>query len=345
MAILCIQLYYRFKRGDGVMKNNKLIIKKKSYLFFLIMLIIMVFLIGCKNNDFSNESIENKDELKIVSTIFPYYDFTKQIVGDKGNVSMLIPPGAESHSYEPSPQDIIKIQNCDLFIFTGGESDKWIEGVLSSIDTSNKKIIRIMDCVETVKEEPLKGAETELEHKHEHEDEYDEHVWTSPEKAIDISKEISNAICERDPNNSQYYKENTDIYLKQLERISSEFKNIVDQGKRKTIIFGDRFPFRYFVEDYGLDYYAAFPGCSSETEPSVSTITFLTDLVKKEKIPVVFYIESSNHKIADMICEATGAKALPFNSCHNLSNEEMESGKTYVEIMQKNAENLREALQ
>lgn len=317
------------------MKENKFIKIKKYCVYFILISLLVISLMGCANKNILTEENDNTDGLNIVTTIFPSYDFARQIIGNKGNVSMLLPPGAESHSYEPSPQDIIKIQKCDVFICTGGESEQWVEDVLESID-NNMKIIKLMDCVETLEKNSDEMKDSEKN--------YDEHVWTSPENAIDITKNISKCVCEIDSTNSEYYKKNTERYLQELSELSSMFRTIIEEGNRNTIVFGDRFPFRYFVKEYGLNYYSAFPGCSSETEPSVATLTSLTDLVKKDKIPVVFYIESSNHKTADMICEVTGAKLLLFHACHNLSSADMEAGKTYIDIMKKNAENLREAL-
>lgn len=256
---------------------------------------------------------------------------------------MLLPPGAESHSYEPSPRDIIKIQNSDIFIFTGGESDMWIEDILESMDTKDMKIIRLMECVNSLEEELSEGM---VGHEiHNHEKEYDEHVWTSPENAIVITNKISEVIRELDSENSEYYEENTKRYVGELTALSQEFRDVVKEGSRNVVVFGDRFPFRYFTEEYGLEYFAAFPGCSSETEPSVSTLVFLIDMVKKEDIPVIFYLEASNRKTAEMISEATGAKPLLFHSCHSLYQKELDEGRTYLDLMKQNAENLREALQ
>ncbi len=326
---------------------------KRFFTAIIMMALFALLITGCGSKE---EVTENKgdESLNIVATIFPSYDFASQIVGDRANVSMLLPPGSESHSYEPTPQDIIKIQNCDVFIYTGGESDTWVDGILESMDTSNIKVIKMIDCVPTVEEEIVEGMEIDSEHEHEeehdvekegkHEHEYDEHVWTSPKNAISIVQKISEAICQMDEENKNYYEENTLDYVGELETIDREFQEIVAEASRKVMVFGDRFPLRYFADEYGLEYYAAFPGCSSETEPSVDTIKFLIDKVSDEKIPVVFYIEFSNHKTADSICEATGAKALLFNSCHNVSQEDLDKGKTYVTIMRENQANLKEAL-
>lgn len=339
------------------------------------LLLIMIFVMalgfaGC-GGEAADSSLNNGAEggINVVATIFPAYDFAVNVAGDKAQVSMLLPPGAESHSFEPSPQDIIKIQNCDVFVMTGGESDKWLEDIISSLDTSNMKIVRMMDCVDLVQEEVIEGM-TETDghegHSHEAEDtvmngdegeaseagnvlggldiEYDEHVWTSPENAMKISEAIAEALCEADSENAGHYRENCGEYTAKLVDLSEEFRSITAEGARKVVVFGDRFPFRYFTDEYGLSYAAAFPGCSSETEPSVTTLTYLINYVKDNEIPVVFHIESSNHKTADMICESTGAKLSEFHSCHNLSAEDLANGEDYISLMKRNAENLREAL-
>jgi zinc transport system substrate-binding protein len=287
-------------------------------------------------------------KISIVTTIFPAYDFTRAIVGDKAELTMLLPPAAESHSFEPTPQDIIKIQNCDVFIYVGGESDEWVRGVLDSLDTSTMKIVTLMDCVEVVEEEVVEGMEEEPEEPASSDEEkaaeYDEHVWTSPKNAKLIVQKISDALCEVDSANASIYRQNTAAYEIQLDDLDAKFQAVVDDAKRKTIVFGDRFPFRYFADAYGLSYYAAFPGCSTETEPSAATVKFLIDKINAEKIPVIFHIELSNEKMANIISEETGAKVLQLHAAHNISKEDFEAGLSYLEIMNQNVEALREAL-
>ena len=295
----------------------------------------------------SCSSTENTDKksgkLSIVTTIFPPYDFARQVAGDKAELTMLLKPGTESHNYDPTPQDIIKIQNADVFIYVGGESDKWVEDMLASASKKPKKIIVMMDCVDKLEEEIVEGMQAE-EEEHGDEVEYDEHVWTSPKNAIKISKKICEELKALDKDNEEFYEKNTNEYSKQLSSLSNDFDNITKNGKRNTMIFGDRFPFKYFADEYHLKYYAAFPGCSSETEPSAATVAFLIDKVKEEKIPVVFTIEFSSGKIADTICESTGAKKLMMHSCHNITQEQFESGITYIELMRNNETVLKEAL-
>jgi zinc transport system substrate-binding protein len=297
--------------------------------------------------------------LTVVATNFPAYDFARQVAGDVAEVSMLLPPGAESHSFEPTPSDIIKIQKCNLFICVGGESETWVEGILESIDSENLRVLRLMDCVPTVTEvivegmqdeeeghEPAdnEGGEPAAEAAGEAEVEYDEHVWTSPENAKRIAQNISSILCELDAQDAQVFEANTASYLTQLDALDAQFKDVVAQAKRTTLVFGDRFPFRYFTDAYGLDYFAAFPGCSTESEASPQTIAFLIDKVQSEQIPVVFKIELSSHGIAETIAEDTGAQVLTLNSAHNVSLDEMNSGETYLSLMERNVEVLREAL-
>jgi zinc transport system substrate-binding protein len=280
--------------------------------------------------------------LSVVTTIFPPYDFARAISGGKASLTMLLKPGAESHSYEPTPQDIITIGSCDIFIYVGGESDEWVSDVLESVDTSNIRIITLMDCVDVVEEEIVEGMEEEEE-----EEEgiaYDEHVRTSPRNAKLIVQKIADALCAEDGENSELYRANTASYLSELDALDADFRSVAEQIPldRRVLVFGDRFPFRYFVDAYDFKYFAAFPGCSTETECSAATVAFLIDKVADEKIPAVFYIEFSNENIAGAICEATGAAKRLFHSVHNIRADDFTAGKTYLDIMKQNVVTLRE---
>jgi zinc transport system substrate-binding protein len=474
------------------------------------------------------EETANNGKPEVVAVNFPAYDFARQIAGGRVNITMLLPPGAESHSFEPMPRDIIKIQDCDVFIYTGGENEVWVDRILESMDASKKKIIRMMDAVEVVEEEIVEGMEddehdhghgefdpakvkdrplsdftgswksgvpflnngsldsyiahraeeggistteakaalnsawasdydaltitgntlaignrvaayayrgyeivesdhgasvwykyqisastngfpeyimfndhgdgNEEEHHEEHEHEgvahihfkygnagfadlleragwagmffdadastgeivetvvghgheeeeereYDEHVWTSPKNAQRIVHVITDALCEVDAADAPLFRRNAEAYNAQLAELDREFQAVVDAAKRKTIVFGDRFPFRYFADAYGLTYFAAFPGCSTETEPSAATVAFLINKVKAEKIPVVFHIELSNEKMADTIAEETGAKKRLLHAAHNISKRDFDNGVTFLEIQKANVPRLKEALQ
>ena len=311
---------------------------KRIISVILCMTAILCLFCSCGNEDTKKDD----GKLNIVTTIFPPYDFAKNVGGEYVNVSMLLKPGMESHSYDPTPQDIIKIQACDLFIYTGGESDEWVKDILESSDRKPKKTLAMMDVCETVREETVEGMEKDEDDGDEIE--YDEHVWTSPKNAVNITVSIDSILKELDKSHTDEFEKNTSEYKNKLSQLDGDFREIADNAKRKTLVFGDRFPFRYFADEYGLKYYAAFPGCSSETEPSPSTVSFLIDKVKAEKIPVVFSIEFSNGKVADTICESTGSKKMTFHSCHNVTQEEFDNGVSYLSLMQGNVKALKEAL-
>jgi zinc transport system substrate-binding protein len=271
---------------------------------------------------------------------------------------MLLPSGSESHSYEPTPQDIITIQNCDVFIYVGGESDAWVEDILSSMGASEMQVVTLMDCVQPVEEELIEGMQESVPEKpviasaakqssapgQLPEVEYDEHVWTAPKNAELIVQKISDAIQAKDPANAATYKQNTQDYIAKLGELDAAFREVTENAARNEIIVGDRFPFRYMCDAYDLKYYAAFPGCATETEASAATVAFLIDKVKEDGIPVIFHLELSNKKIAETIAEATGAKAMQLNACHNITKQNFESGATYLDLMYKNAEALKIAL-
>ena len=294
--------------------------------------------VGCKSQDVN----EDEGKLKIVTTIFPPYDFAEQIGGEYVSVSMLLKPGMESHTFDPTPQDIIRVQDADLFIYTGGESDEWVNDLLESDDKKPRRVIVMMDCVDTVQEDIVDGM---TQHEEESDEiEYDEHVWTSPKNASKIAQKIAQQLKELDADHKNEYEKNYVEYAKKLNVLDNDIREVVENGKNKMMIFADRFPFRYFADEYNLAYFAAFPGCTADMEPSASTVSFLIKKVKEKNIPVVFTIEFSNGKIADTICEATGAKKLEMNSCHNLSQKMFDKGETYISVMQKNLKNLKEAL-
>lgn len=303
--------------------------KKLSLILALIMLISCA-LVGCTLPE------DEFDGIKVITTAFVGYDLARQVGGDDVNVSLLLPVGAESHTYEPTPRDIINISKCDLFIYVGGESESWVDELISG-ENAPKKVIRMMDCVDVITEE----------HDHEHETgkiAYDEHVWTSPKNTIKILDEIKTAFVELDVENKEAYETNCGKYRSEIETLDNEFSEFFATFEKPTLVFGDRFPLSYFAHEYGIDHYSAFHGCSSESEPSAQVVASLIDKVKTENIPAVFYIELSNHKVADTIAEATGARTALFNTCHNVTLEQFESGEGYVSLMKKNLETLKEVL-
>jgi zinc transport system substrate-binding protein len=301
--------------------------------------------------------------LRIITTIFPQYDFVRQIAGDKVELTMLISPGAESHAFEPTPRDIIALNDADLFIYVGGHSDEWVEGILMTLEREDElRTVALVDLVEIVMTDYHDYDHDDHDHSHDHSHDHghshdhddhddhdhelhlDEHVWTSPRNAIVIAQALTEVLAELDPDNAEYFRANAAAYIAELQALDQEFAQVVSTAARSTVVFGDRFPFRYFTDAYGLTYYAAFTGCSSETQASPATIAFLIEKVRDENIPVVFYIEFSNRAIANTIAEATGARLLELHSAHNVSNADFNAGLTYIDIMRRNMENLREAL-
>lgn len=308
----------------------------KLLLIFVVSIFAIVSLTGC------NKKQETQDKLTIVSTNFPGYDFARAITMDNTNVKvkMLLKPGAESHTFEPTPEDIKTIKNSDIFIYVGGDSDEWVDDILNDIDTDKTKIIKLIDLVDAKEEVTTEGMESDEEE----EAELDEHVWTSPKNAIEIINKLKKEIINIDSDEKSNLESNANHYVNKLNDLDTEFKSIVKTAKRKEIIVGDRFPLRYFADEYSLSYYAAFPGCSEQTEASAKTISFLANKVKEDKIPVVLKIELSSDNIANTIAKETNTKVLEFNSAHNISQSDFDAGITYVDIMTKNAEVLKEAL-
>lgn len=316
--------------------------------FFALILICTLCLALCACGQ-QAQAPETDGGVKIVATVFPAYDFARQIAGDDGNVTLLIPPGSEAHSYEPTPQDIIRIQNCDLLVCNGGESEAWLDEILSGMGNEIPTVV-MLDCVDALTEEDKDGMQVHKHHDHDHDhdehedEEYDEHVWTSPVNAQLICRAISAALCQADPAHASDYTARCVDYCAELQELDADFRGVIANAKRHTLIFADRFPVRYFVEEYGLDYFAAFPGCADDAEPSARTVAFLIDRVREEQAPAVLYIEFSNQKMADIVCEDTGCEKLLFNSCHNVTADQLRGGVTYLELMRGNLETVKEAL-
>ncbi len=300
----------------------------KKTVVILIAVLLLTSLFGCQRSEASS------DGLKIVTTIFPTYDFAKSIVGDGDNITLLLKAGSEPHSYEPTPQDIIKIRECDVFVYIGGHSDEWVDSVLASVDTEKMQVVTLIDCVE-----PISDG-----HGHANGITYDEHIWTSPVNAVRMTEKIADAISAADPENAEKYAENKNSYIDKLNELDTELRLSVSKGKRRTLIFGDRFPFAYLAKEYGLTCHAAFPGCSEESEVSAAVVAELVKIVRDENIPIVFQLEMSSGRAADSICAETGARKLTLHSCNNVTKDEFESGEGYISLMKKNIEALNEAL-
>ena len=282
--------------------------------------------------------------MQIVTTVFPACDFAHVVAGERATVTLLVPPGTETHSFEPTAQDLLRIRDCDLFLCTGGESEAWVEELLAGQDGEIPTLV-MLACVDALEEEEKEGMQ-ELHEDGDGEEgpEYDEHVWTSPVNAQRIVGAIAERLGAIDPAHAAEYAANAADYCGKLASLDAQFRAVVADAKHRTLVFADRFPARYFVEEYGLDYFAAFPGCAEDTEPAAGTVAFLIDRVREEKLPAVLYIEFSNEKMADVICEDTGCRKLLFHSCHNLTPAEFRSGASYLELMGKNLDTLREAL-
>lgn len=304
-----------------------------------------ISLCDCSGNTPAGTSGE---KLTVIATIFPAYDFARQVFGDTAEVKMLLKPGQESHSYDPSAKDIVEISGCDLFLYNGGESDQWVESVLRSSPEINT--FRMTDAVSLLEEEVTEGMQSEEhdddhDHDHDHEEEeYDEHVWTSPANASAIIRALGAKAAELFPEQAELLKDNADRYAEQTDQLDEEFQQLL-AGEQRYFVFGDRFPLLYFFKRYGLNYYAAFPGCGSETEPSARTMTFLLEkLGQPDAIPAVFCIELSSRRLADVLAEDAGVDTVEFHTCHNISADDFAAGETYVSLMQRNLSELSEIL-
>ena len=324
-------------------------------------------LAGCgKQNE---QTASDETRLRVVTTIFPEYDWVREILGDKADnaeVTMLLDNGADLHSYQPTADDIVKISECDLFIYVGGESDDWVDDALKNAANKNMKVINLLEALgERVKtEEAVEGMqEEEHDHDHDHEDadehddakehdheeeaEYDEHVWLSLKNAQTLCSAISGVLQQIDPDNKDTYAANASAYIKKLSALDADYQAAVDAAACKTVLFGDRFPFRYLAEDYGLRYYAAFAGCSAESEASFETVSFLAGKVDELNLPCVLTIEGVQHKIAETIVRNTAAKnqkVLTMDSMQSTTSKDAANGTTYLSVMERNLSVLKEAL-
>ena len=326
---------------------------KKITALLLALFMLVGVLAGCGKQNDTNQT----DKLSIVTTIFPEYDWVREILGEKADnaeITMLLDNGVDLHSYQPTADDIVKISDCDLFIYVGGESDEWVEDALRNAANGNMKVINLLEVLgDSVKTEEIVEGMQEAEHEHEdaeeheHEEEADEHVWLSLKNAKMLVRVISKALQELDPDSKDIYAANADAYVKKLSALDAEYQAAVDAASNKTILFGDRFPFRYLVDDYGLRYYAAFVGCSAETEAGFETISFLAKRVDEWKLPCVLTIEGAQHKIAETVVRNTTAKnqrVLTMDSMQSTTSKDVKNGTTYLSVMEKNLSVLKEAL-
>ena len=329
----------------------------------LALIMTVGLLAGCgKQNE---PAASDETRLRVVTTIFPEYDWVREILGDKADnaeVTMLLDNGADLHSYQPTADDIVKISECDLFIYVGGESDDWVDDALKNAANKNMKVVNLLEALgDSVKtEEVVEGMQEEehdhedadehddaKEHDHEEEAEYDEHVWLSLKNAQTLCSAISGVLQQIDPDNKDTYAANASAYIKKLSALDADYQAAVDAAVCKTVLFGDRFPFRYLAEDYGLRYYAAFAGCSAESEASFETISFLAGKVDELNLPCVLTIEGVQHKIAETIVRNTAAKnqkVLMMDSMQSTTSKDAANGATYLSVMEQNLSVLKEAL-
>jgi len=313
--------------------------------------------------------VEKADDgkIQIVATLFPYYDFARAIVGDRADVTLLLSPGREAHSFEPTPLDAVTISEADVFLYNGGEGEYWVDSMLDAAGENIAVIARMMDYVDALDEEYVEGMQGADGHDHDHEHgshddhddhdhdheedehdsdevEYDEHIWTSPKNAVVLCRAVCDAICRADAENAAFYRANCENYCAQLEDLDARFAALCESAPRRLLIFADRFPMLYFCREYGLDYRAAFHGCSGDTEPSLATIKFLIDKVEDENIPVVYTIDFGTKKVAAVVSECTGAAIETLYSMQTVSRADFDAGETYLTLMERNFEALRKGL-
>ncbi len=329
----------------------------KRLLSLLCALVLALSLAGCADR----APAEDDGRLRVVTTLFPYYDFARAVAGERAQVTLLLSPGREAHSFEPTPLDAVTISRADLFVYNGGEGEVWVEDMLSAVGEDIGSVLCMMDYVDTREEEfseGMQGAhdhahddhdEHEHEHDHDHdhdsdEIEYDEHIWTSPVNAMALCRAIADALAAADTENADYYRENAEDYCAQLAALDGELHALRQSAARTTLIFADRFPLLYFCEEYDLDYRAAFHGCSSDTEPSLATLKFLIDKVNEEEIPVVYTIDLSSRKVAEVVSECTGARIERLWSMQTVSRADFDAGETYLSLMQRNIDALKAGL-
>lgn len=344
---------------------------KKILLIILAVVIIVGLGVAIGIGGFKRNKSNAK--YKVVVSNFASYDFLRAIIGDNDDVELtfLMGPGKDAHSYDPTAQDLVKIQEADLFVYVGGEMEKWSDKVLDSLETDEIDIMCIADYVNTIDEKEVDGAEEhehdhdeeeehneeheEEEHDHEHEEEehdhehekgaFDEHIWTSPDNAIKMVNALEKEMEKIDSENSDLYKKNAENYISKIKDVDSKIQNIVDNKVRNRLVFADKMPMQYFIDYYKLEVSAAFDGCSTETDPSAKTIAYLQNKIKDEKIPVVLYIELNPGTVAKTIADETGAEAMQIQALHNVSLDDFENGETWVSLMTRNIEVLKKALQ
>lgn len=306
---------------------------------------------GCSAGNVTNAQ-KHEDTLSIVCTLFPEYDWTREIIGEQNQntqITYLLESGLDLHNYQPSAKDMITISDCDLFIYVGGESESWVDDALKEVTNPDMKVIRLMDVLgDSAKEEEVKeGMQAEEEEEESEEPEYDEHVWLSVKNAETLCTAICDTLSEIEPQQKDAYQANLNNYLQKLDTLDKEYSDMTQNASVNTVVFADRFPFRYLVDDYKLDYYAAFVGCSAETEASFETIAFLANKIDELQLDTVFTIENADDSIAKAVISSTQLKnqqIISLNSMQSVNAQDIENGTTYLNIMENNLNLLKEAL-
>ena len=320
---------------------------KKIVSLILALIVSVAFFAGC-----SNAPKQDNGKFSVVTTIFPEYDWVSNITSGAGDVelTLLLDNGADLHSYQPTADDIIKISNCDMFIYVGGESDKWVDDALKGTVNKDMVVVNLLDLLgsKVKQEETVEGMQAEEEEgEGEDEAEYDEHVWLSLKNAASLCGQISDKLCEADPENKDLFSKNTEDYLKKLNELDAKYSSVREDAKYTTLLFADRFPFRYLTDDYKLNYYAAFTGCSAESEASFETVAFLAKKLSELKLPAVMTIDKSDKKIAKTVVETSDQKDTPIlemNSMQSVTEKDVLDGATYLGIMESNLEVLTKAI-
>lgn len=324
----------------------------KKFIAILTAVCLVVFgFAACSTGNNSSDNSNNSERLSVIATIFPAYDWVKQITSGSDNIdlTLLFDNSADLHNYQPTADDIVKITSCDMFIYVGGESDSWVEDALKQSNNENMIAVNLLDVLgENAKtEEHKEGMEEEHSEDEEEEEEYDEHIWLSLKNAEILCKAISEKLSSLDSENASLFSENTEKYVSLLDDLDSKYQTSVEASDNKTLVFADRFPFRYLTDDYGIDYYAAFAGCSAESEASFETISFLAKKVDELSLKYVMTIEGANHNIAQTVIDNTAEKnqqILVLDSMQSKTLENIENGETYISIMEKNLTVLQQAL-
>lgn len=309
---------------------------KKIVSVFISFIVIMLGIILLAANNTKEES-NDSSKIEVVATLFPQYDFVKQVGKDKVSVSLLLPPGTETHTYDPSPKDILNINKSKLFVYTGEYMEPWAESIASSIDKS-VKVLDVSSGIEHIKEEH------NHEEEHEHEHEYDPHIWLDISNAKIMVDNILKALIEIDSENAEYYTQNATEYKEKLDELDMKFENVISSGKRNIICFGDKFAYMYFIQRYNLEYITAYDSCSSSSEPSVARVLEIEERIQKDNIPVIFYESLSEGTVAKSIARDMNIQALEFSSVHTVSLEDVQNGATYISVMEKNLDSLSKAL-